>query len=850
MRSALALLVVALGLLLSVGAAAQTDAPPKAFPILSKEWARTLADAEAFVTSGGQTLEQHRIYASALRGLVNDAKAIREQAESEAGELQPLLNALGPPPGEGEPAEAREIALQRRELTQSLAFLNTRAKQAELAAARAMTLQTEISQAMRQRFVARLFERQGLPLTPSVVENAVPQLARTVATLARAPVDWYVALSPERRTDVWREWRMLMILAAAIVAWLVRRELLRRFGPDPDNTAPSYARRLLAALASAIANGIIPSAILAAIVVRIRSDASLNAGLGGTVVTQLCLALIFIAMAAALARAALSPQFPGWRLTGLAPESARRLSRRIVFLAAVYAFDQMFVRTVALLAISLELHTFWLLLSGSIEALGLVLLTKGDVWLTDADTPKATSAAQPAAQPAAAGGEAKPAQPTRSHAWMALRIAVAVASVGAVVAMLFGYVQLGSFVMLSLVRSTVVIGALYLVLRLSKEVIALVSSASVRDRRLRFGLVERPDLRFWLGLAVDALLFVGASFLLLLVWGVPSTDIEGWLFLALNGFSIGGVTISLADIGTAIIVFAVGLFATGRLRSLLQRKILPRTRLDVGVRNSLATGAGYAGFVLSAVLAIGVVGVDLSNLAIIAGALSVGIGFGLQNIVNNFVSGLILLAERPVKVGDWVVVGTHQGHVKHISVRATEILTFDRSSVILPNSELLSSAVTNWTYKDMSGRVAVNVGIAYGSDTRKVRELLLECAAAHEEVVSWPKPFVIFADFGASSLDFTLYAYVRDVEKRLSVSSDLRFAIDQAFRDAGIEIPYGQHDVHLRGLDKLLDGLRALRPGDRPEDVRNDEARPPKVVAPDESPAAQPQRDIGPAEAR
>ena len=844
MRSALALLVVALGLLLSFVAAAQTDAPPKAFPILSKEWARTLADAEAFVTAGGQTLEQHKIYASALRGLVNDAKAVREQAETEAGELQPLLDALGPPPGEGQPAEAREIALQRRELTQSLTFLNTRAKQAELAAARATALQTEISQAMRQRFVDRLFERQGSPLAPSVVEDAVPQLGSVVATLLRAPVDWYAALSPERRTDVWREWRMLLILAAAVFAWLVRRGLLLRFGPDPDNATPSYARRLLAALASAIANGIIPSAVLAAIAVRIRSDASLNAGLGGTVVTQLCIALIFIAMAAALARAALSPQFPEWRLTGLAPDSARRLSRRIVFLAAVYAFDQMFVRTTASLAISLDLHTFWLLLSGSIEALGLVLLTQADVWLTDADTQATPSAAQPAA----AGGEAKTAKPTRSHTWMALRIAIAVASVGAVVAMLFGYVQLGSFVILSLVRSTVVVGALYLVLRLFREVIVLVSSARVRDRRLRFGLVERPDLRFWLGLAVDALLFVGASYLLLLIWGVPSTDVERWLLLAVGGFTIGGVTISLADIGTAAVVFAVGLFVTNRLRGVLHRKVLPRTRLDVGVRNSLATGAGYVGFVLSAVLAIGVVGIDLSNLAIIAGALSVGIGFGLQNIVNNFVSGLILLAERPVKVGDWVIVGNHQGHVKHISVRATEIQTFDRSSVIIPNSELLSNAVTNWTYKDVSGRVMINVGIAYGSDTRKVRELLLECAAAHEEVVSWPQPFVIFANFGASSLDFALYAYLRDVEKRLSVSSDLRFAIDQAFRDAGIEIPYGQHDVHLRGLDRLLDGLRALLPDGRPEDAGNDAARRPQAVPPDISPTAPPQRDVGPAE--
>jgi small-conductance mechanosensitive channel len=200
---------------------------------------------------------------------------------------------------------------------------------------------------------------------------------------------------------------------------------------------------------------------------------------------------------------------------------------------------------------------------------------------------------------------------------------------------------------------------------------------------------------------------------------------------------------------------------------------------------------------LAALVAIDTAGIDLSGLAIIAGALSVGIGFGMQSIVSNFVSGLILLVERPIKVGDWIVVGQDQGTVKRISVRSTQIQTFSNASVIIPNSELIAGRVTNWMYKDRSGRVELPIGVAYGSDTAKVREVLVGCAKAHLGVNAWPEPYVVFMDFGDSALLFQLRFFIRDMNTCLSISSDLRFAIDAAFREAGITIPFPQRDVHV-----------------------------------------------------
>ena len=193
-------------------------------------------------------------------------------------------------------------------------------------------------------------------------------------------------------------------------------------------------------------------------------------------------------------------------------------------------------------------------------------------------------------------------------------------------------------------------------------------------------------------------------------------------------------------------------------------------------------------------------GLDLSNIALVAGALSVGIGFGLQSIVNNFVSGLILLAERPIKTGDWVVVGGDQGYVRKISVRATKIETFDRATVIVPNAELISNRVMNWMHDGSMGRIIIPVGVSYDADPEQVREILLRIADESEYVSSYPGPSVFFMDFGASSLDFELRCYIQDINSSLSAKSALRFAIFKAMKEAGIEIPFPQQDIHVRSL--------------------------------------------------
>ena len=318
----------------------------------------------------------------------------------------------------------------------------------------------------------------------------------------------------------------------------------------------------------------------------------------------------------------------------------------------------------------------------------------------------------------------------------------------------------------------------------------------VADKKTLPGLV-------WIRLLTTIIIWGGFAYIILSSWDQGGAIIEHTRNYIVNGFQIGEFRIVPGKILLSLLIFALIIISTGWIKRQLGTNWLPKTTMDRGGREAMVTITGYTMFVIAALVALSVAGFNFSNIAIIAGALSVGIGFGLQNIVNNFVSGLILLFERPVRKGDWIQVGTTEGYVQDIRIRSTRILTFDRSDVIVPNSELISNQVTNFMLGDIRGRAIIRVGVAYGSDTEKVRYILTQVAEENELVVkdgTSPMPLVLFRGFGDSSLDFELRVHLYDVDRRLSTISNINFAIDKAFREEGIEIPFPQRDVHVKTL--------------------------------------------------
>lgn len=304
-----------------------------------------------------------------------------------------------------------------------------------------------------------------------------------------------------------------------------------------------------------------------------------------------------------------------------------------------------------------------------------------------------------------------------------------------------------------------------------------------------------------LGLFLKVYIVLGAFILVLHQWGVTARDNDRLREFFFQGFSMGGFAISPARVTLALLLFVVGWPAIEYLKQFLNRGWLTSAGLSKNDRETFLTISGYLGYAAIILITLSAAGVKLTGLTVIIGALSVGIGFGLQNVVSNFISGLILMFEKPIKKGDWILVGTTEGYVKKISIRSTIVQTFDRADVIVPNSELISSQVINMMFDDQRGRLRVSVGVAYGSDTNLVMQLLLEAANSHDQVItdgSTPEPRVIFQAFGDSSLNFDLLVHLKDIDMKMRVRTDLHLMIDKAFRENGVEIPFPQRDIHLK----------------------------------------------------
>lgn len=683
--------------------------------------------------------------------------------------LTAQMAALGDAPAEGAPEEDSVVAQRRAALSDQLSVLTVPAQLAREAEAQADGLISEIDQIIRQRRTEQLSTRQQSPLDPTgwgQTGAAIGNGLRLVWSEIKVSVENDIARDQARsNTPVALMW---LIAAGLLIlrgnAWSERVEGLI--------TARTRRGRGVWRFLVSLCQIILPYLGILCLLNAVDALGLLGRR-GDLILASLVPASLLIILGHWIARLLIYPPVVGADAAlSFAEESRPRaatLIRQLGYVLALTLIVLAFVDATGFDSVPRSVVIFGL---GLILALVLVRLARLLLGARgEEDAPEATS--------------------FRTMARKLLgRALFALALVG-IIAGALGYIAVFELLIFPAATTLYLFAILVILQRLSVDVYTLLSSI---ENGAQEALI--PVL-IGFGLALLSLP------VLALIWGARVADLTGLWARFKEGLTIGETQVSPTDFLAFVLVFVVGYTLTRLVQGALRGSILPRTRLDIGGQNAITAGVGYLGIVLAAIVAITTAGIDLSGLAIVAGALSVGIGFGLQNIVSNFVSGIILLIERPISQGDWIEVGGQMGYVRDISVRSTRIETFDRTDVIIPNADLVSGQVTNWTRGNSVGRVIVPVGVAYGTDTDRVAEILLEIAKAHPMVVLNPAPSVVFQGFGADSLDFEIRAILRDVNWVLSVKSDMNHAIAKRFTEEDIEIPFAQRDLWLRNPEVL-----------------------------------------------
>ena len=297
------------------------------------------------------------------------------------------------------------------------------------------------------------------------------------------------------------------------------------------------------------------------------------------------------------------------------------------------------------------------------------------------------------------------------------------------------------------------------------------------------------------------LLIVIAAILGLYIYFYPEMLTKMWAGLTAYSDETGS-KITFEALFQAVLFFLCATYIVRRFKKVLENYLLAKLKMDTGIKHTIVTLMNYGIWIFISLMTLSILGIQLKNLAILFGALSVGIGFGLQNIVNNFVSGIIILFERPIKEGDWVVINNQEGIVRHVRIRATELETFDNASILIPNADILSGQVINWTHANLNGRVVVPLSVAYGTDLQKASRVLVDIAKSEPRLLANPAPYVWITKFADSGIELELRGVTGDVLSKGAIRSDLMIEISKVFEQEGIEIPFPQQVVHLKDVQK------------------------------------------------
>lgn len=725
---------IALGVLLSTSVTAGEGGPKPTIAELQKQ----LDSLDGGLSSPTLTDDDLLRLREESQSLRDALVAVKLDADQKAAMVREDLEALGSPPEEGHPSEAPGLKTRRHKLVESAALADSGSKEAELIRARLDRLVDAIQRKRRELFAAKVLTRSQFPFSTSLWNKAIPDwISLGQAAISEAKTFW-------KNLDLWV---VSLIFVAWAALWLVSGAL-RKALRHPVHPTVLRELAITRVLGDFLLDAfVILGGVLVPVVSILLASGTLAQGLSEDAFETLKLLVLTLLILRFFQRVL----DPGAELMDMPPHRAVRLQRVALSLGILFGFETLISALIAeqnpVLEVSVTNQILFSLAAGGILIyLSRVLKTKILM---------------------------------KMNGLLILAIGVSI---------LGGYVTLGRVLA---TRGVLTIGLLVgtrVLARTLNPVSRAFLAAIYPQGQATGNRKSEKDFEnrvFWLESALMVVLLAMVILTLLFLWALDRNDLLIRLTQSFGELKLGSLTLSPSAILTGLLLFAIASTLIRQSQRVLDEKIFPHTRLDSGIRHSIRAGVGYVGFVLAGMLSISVMGVDLQNVAMIAGALSVGIGFGLQNIVNNFVSGLILLVERPIKAGDWVVVGEHQGLVRKISVRATQITTLDHTTVYIPNSSLISGAVQNKTHPDRIGRMVLPLTVDQDQELKAVESVLVPLVEAHPGVRKTPAPEILMTAIGENQNHLELVAFVDDVERLASIRSDLYTTILAVFKTHG-----------------------------------------------------------------
>ena len=705
--------------------------------------------------------------------------------------IQKQLTALGEVQ-EGS-TELKEISKQRAQFTKESETVKAQISKTDLALTQIDSLNKQIAAIRTQGLLGNLMIKRNSVWDIKEVANTLLSFSKFLYHLLRYPLSWYTEQPPEIKAKTINSlfsllaWAIGALIGAILLNVFVRKKL----GYDQPIKNPNYSQKVQAGIFMIFARALVPAAIPVAFLAWSHQNPDFFNGQFGTLINIFAHYLIYLFLFTGLSSVLFTPKKTEWRLIEVSNERALKISRNLIASIYVLCFFSFLHVTAQQLNVGEDTVYAIKIINNIIKAACIILVSNSLLYDTKSLTDEEINSEEEV-----------------QGLSLSSKLSILIGFSACVVLgfSLFGYVKLAEYIFNRFFVSVGFIGLAYIFQKFIFVLFHQIMNKKFWNKNLRLTKNKITRIEYLFNFLTIPVVGVFVILCILAVWGVSVDIMIQNLKKVFVGFDIGGMHVSPSSIILGLVAFFIthNIFKIIK-NSLSEGKLGEVFNMDVGIRTSMAALVGFGGTILALLVGLSVMGGSLKGLAIAAGALSLGAGLGLQNVVNNFVSGIILLFERPFKIGDWILVDQYEGIVKQINMRSTQIETFNKANVIIPNATLLSNSLINMTYKNKQARVDLLVGVDYNSDIELVKQTLLECTQDIKGILQVPNPYVAFMQLSDNSLDLRLSFYVADVGNKLSIQTNVYTNIVQKFRQRNINIPYPQRVLHVQKDETLKD---------------------------------------------